>query len=112
MTSGNEDQPLARAQSALKSLVVFIDACTLIGAFVSTFLMIFLVYQTEGILVAILLLPLLALIYIPGPAATCAIVASILYFHFHILGLWLPVLTYVLAVISYSVTPRRANSSR
>ena len=103
---------MARAQTALASLAVIVDMCTLIGAFLSTFVMIFLVYQAEGIFVSILLLPLLALVYIPGPAPTFAIVASILYFHFQILGLWFPVIAYAFTLVSFSITPKRAKLSR
>jgi len=107
-----KDRSMARAQTAIASLAVIVDMCTLIGAFLSAFMMIFLVYQAEGILVALLFLPLLALVYIPGPAPTFAIVASILYFHFNILGLWLPVISYAFAVVSFSIRPKRAKRSR
>lgn len=112
MMSENDDQKTARSQSLLGSLAVFIDVFTLICAFACSFWIIFLVYEAKGIVIAILVLPFMALFYIPGPAPTFAIAASILYFYFHVVDPWLPVISYMLAVITLFIARKWARMNR
>jgi len=112
MDSEKQCQPTARAHLLLGLLIVFVDAFTLICAFACSFWIIFLVYEAKGIFMAMLVLPFLALCYIPGPATTFAIAASILHFYSHVLGLWLPAISYVFAVITWIIAPMRVRLPR
>ena len=112
MASEKQCQPTARTQLLLGLLIVFVDAFALMSAFACSFWIIYLAYEAKGILMAILVLPFLALCYIPGPAATFAIAATILHFYSHVLGLWLPVISYVFAIITWFIAPMRVRLLR
>lgn len=69
------------------------------GALVTSIWTIYLTYEQRGVLVAFLALMLLSLCYGAGPALMLAVASSFLCFHFHVVGMWLPIISYVVAVI-------------
>ncbi|MBI1175115.1 MAG: hypothetical protein GC139_07590 [Sideroxydans sp.] len=72
-----------------------------LGAILSACWTLYLVYRTEGILYAALALLVFGFILRFGASPLFAIAASILYFHFDAGGLWLPLLAYLTAGLSF-----------
>jgi len=68
-----------------------------LGALLATGWMLYLMYGTAGTTYTVLALLIFGLILRFGASPLFVISASILYFHFDVAGLWLPVFSYIAA---------------
>ena len=85
------------------------------GALVSTVWVLYLVFDAAGFWRMVLAAFLLSLLLKAGPALLFAVAASILCFHYSVVGLWLPILSYcsagVALVLDFRLV-RRVDKSR
>jgi hypothetical protein len=77
-----------------------------LGALITSFWFIYLAYEARGLLAAFAVFAFLSLCYGAGPALMFAVASSFLCFRFHVVGLWLPIVAYVAAVILLFVALR------
>ena len=70
-----------------------------LGATVTSFWLIYLVYSASAAGPAAGMFMLMSFVYWFGPSPMFAVAASILCFHFEAVGLWLPVVSYVMAAV-------------
>lgn len=73
-----------------------------LGALLTAGWLLYRVHSVEGTAYAVLALLLLAAVLRFGASPLFALSSSILYFHFDAAGLWLSVLSYVLAGVAFS----------
>jgi len=76
---------------------------TQIFALVTSLWTIYLFFANEGILLGIISIILLSMIFKFGVAPMFAISASILSFYFDKVGIWLPIVSYIMATILFFV---------
>ncbi len=72
-----------------------------LGALITSGWVLYLLYGAAGAMYTLLTLLIFGLILRFGASPLFAISASILFFHFDVAGLWLPLLSYVIAGIAF-----------
>ena len=72
-----------------------------LGALITTGWVLYLLYGAAGVMYTLLALLIFGLILRFGASPLFAISASILFFHFDVAGLWLPLLAYAIAGIAF-----------
>lgn len=72
-----------------------------LAALITSGWVLYLLYGTAGAMYTLLALLILGLILRFGASPLFAISASILFFHFDVAGLWLPLLSYAIAGIAF-----------
>ncbi len=73
-----------------------------LGALLTAGWLIYLIYGTAGAAYALLALLLFGAVLRFGASPAFALSASIVYFHFAVAGIWLPLLSYVMAAVSFN----------
>jgi hypothetical protein len=66
-----------------------------VAAAVTSFWMIYCAYKERGLFAALIAFFFLSLCYGAGPALMFAVASSVLCFHFYVVGVWLPIVSYV-----------------
>jgi uncharacterized membrane protein len=77
-----------------------------LGASVTSFWLIYLVFCDKGIAGSIIAFIIMATIFRFGPAPLFAVSASVISFYYHEVGIWLPVASYILAVVTLIIDIR------
>ncbi len=72
-----------------------------LGALLTTGWMLYLMYSSAGSAYTLLALLLCAAMLRFGASPVFALAASVLYFHFGVAGLWLPVFSWIAAVLAF-----------
>jgi len=85
--------------NTLNKSIIWLRLATLIGTLTSSFWLIYITYISNGIWAVLLLCALLSIVYKFGVSPIFAVVASILHFHFRVVGIWLPLGSYVFAMV-------------
>ncbi len=83
--------------NGLNERTLWVRGLTGLGAVVTTVWIAYHAFKTDGFLATIIGLVFLCIIYRFGVAPIFAIVTSLLHFHFHIVGIWLPIISYLMA---------------
>lgn len=107
MTSEQKpSQPPKQVQAALRLVSSFgwLGPASSLAAAVTSFWLIYLVFEARGFVAAFLAFILLSICYKLGPAPMFAVASSFLCFYFHAVDLWLPILSYIVAAITLFVT--------
>jgi hypothetical protein len=108
----DEIQKEIERQHGLENRVSWARVLTLIGAVVCSFWLVYRVFSAHGVLAAFLAFILLSIVYKFGASPMFAVAASILCFHFKVVGLWLPVTSYVIGAILLYADMKRDNLQR
>ena len=74
-----------------------------IGAFITSFWLLYLVFSARGALAVIVVFFLLSVCYKFGAALMFSVASLTLYFYVHAVGLWLPIVACVAAAVSLGV---------
>ena len=101
-------QPPEQAPDAQQLAARFAWLCpaSTISAAVTSLSLVYQVFKETGFAVAFFAVVLVSIFYRFGPAPIFAIASSILCFYFHSVDIWLPILAYIVAGISFLVTMR------
>jgi hypothetical protein len=83
----------------LESRVAWMRPITLAGSVICSFWLIYRVYEANGVALAIGAFVALSLIYKFGASPMFAVATSFLCFKYRAIGIWLPVLSYVLGSV-------------
>lgn len=98
-------QPIDQKQhvDSLISKLGWLGPVNALGAVATSFWLIYLAYQAKDPLATFLAFASLFFIYGFGPAPMFAVASSFLYFYFHAVGIWLPILSYAVAAIPLAI---------
>jgi hypothetical protein len=104
--SGEEIQNEIERLQTLERRIGWVRGVTLLGALICSFWLIYRAFAAHGLWIALLFFVGLALVYKFGASPMFAVAASALCFGYHAVGVWLPLVSYVLAAISLYVDLR------
>ena len=93
----------------LESHVAWAGVVTLLGGLAASFWLLYRVFHAKGFWMSLLAFAGLSLLCKFGFSPTFAVASSFLCFHFHAVGIWLPLSSYVLAAVLLYVDFKRAN---
>jgi hypothetical protein len=96
----------------LESRISWLRTLTLAGAVWCSFWLIYRVFVAQGFLLAAVAFVGLSSVYKFGVSPMLAVAASALCFYFKAVGMWLPIISYVVAVLLLYVDLRRDNLQR
>jgi hypothetical protein len=99
-------------QHGLENRVSWARTLTLIGAVICPFWLVYRAFSAHGVFAALGALIMLGIVYQFGASPLFAVAASILCFHVKIVGLWLPVTSYVIGAILFYADMKRDNLLR
>ena len=83
--------------NGLNERILWVRGLTGLGTVVTTVWIMYHAFKTGGFLTTIVGLVFLSIIYRFGVAPLFAVVTSLLHFYFHLVGIWLPIISYLLA---------------
>ena len=98
ISSGKVQNEIRRLQT-FESRISWMRTITLIGGLCCSFWLICRVFEARGILLAFFTFIALSFVYNFGVSPMFAVAASVLCFYFNVVGLWLPVTSYIVAAI-------------
>ena len=110
--SSEKVQSEIRRLQMLESRISWARTVTLIGGAVCSFWVIYRVFAARGFFLALLAFAALSLVYKFGVSPMFAVAASVLCFYFSAVGVWLPVMSYILAAILLYVDLKRDSLKR
>lgn len=110
--SNEKVQSDIRRLQMLDSRSLWARAVTLIGGITCSFWLIYRVFAAGGFLLAFLAFIALSFVFKFGLSPMFAVAASVLCFYFNAVGLWLPVLSYIVAAVLLYVDFKRDSLRR
>lgn len=110
--SSEKVQNEIRWLQALESRVSWVRVATQLGALCCSFWLIYRVFAARGFWLAFFAFIGLSLIYRFGVSPMFAVAASVLCFYFSAVGMWLPLISYVSALVLLYVDLKRDNLRR
>ena len=96
----SQQTPLVRHAVWVASKYGWLGPISLLAAVITSFWLLYLIFTARGFLTTLVAFFLLGISYRLGPAPMFAVASSILCFYFHAVGIWLPVISYVIAAIT------------
>ena len=92
---------------ALERRIAWLRPVVLLAAIISSFWLVYAALVHRGLFVAVLAFVGLSIVYMFGPAPMFAVAASVLFFYLGVVGIWLSLSSYALAIFSLIVDVRR-----
>ena len=93
-------------QNKKTTVLLLLSAIVNLGAAITSFWLIYLIFRDKGIVGGIVAIFLVATVFRLGPAPLFAVSASVLSFYYHKVSLWLPIVSYVTAVATLVIDIR------